>query len=67
MLAVAISASPPAAASEGLTPAQPVMSKRVNVAPASIVRFTRRSGWYKPSRFAWNWGHNPHVMLGVAY
>jgi hypothetical protein len=32
-----------------------------------VVRFTRSSVRYKPARLAWNWGHNPNVILGVAY
>lgn len=67
VLAVAMSASLPARASEGLTPVQLVVSKRVSAAPAPVVRFTRSSVRYKPARLAWNWGHNPNVILGVAY
>jgi hypothetical protein len=64
---VATSSSLPATANEGLTSA-PTVSKRVYVAPARALRFARHWGWYKqPARVAWNWGHNPNVMLGVAY
>lgn len=67
LLIAAASSSLPASASEGLAPAQPVVAKRVTAAPAPAVRFARSSSWYKAARVAWNGGHNPNVILGVAY
>jgi hypothetical protein len=64
---IAVTSSPLSAlASEGLAFAQPAVSKRVSAA-VPVMRITGRSVWYKPARFAWNWGHNPNVILGVAY
>jgi len=64
---LAASSSLPTLASEGLAPAQPVVSKRVSAAAPPSMRITRSAVWYKPARFAWSWSHNSNVMLGVAY
>jgi ABC-type Fe3+ transport system substrate-binding protein len=67
VLIAAASSSLTALASEGLAPAQPVVSKRVTAAPAPAARLARSASWYKAARVAWNGGHNPNVILGVAY